>query len=142
MAVCYNALLAQMNTLRFFLLLFSLFLFAFVFRLQGDKQANSADVLSEKTKQATTYQTNMRGVFVQYVYPGSAIVAQQGNRVTLGTSDSTQDVLKWYRTRIPHLDTSRVKSGSSNNQTILPSLTQNGNKITVEIFKQKTIRYF
>lgn len=123
-----------MNTIRFFVLLFSLFLFAFIFRLQKTGENRSPEVLSEKVIQQTGYSAPKE--LHSFIYPNVTSTTLSKNKILLTTPDNIDDVLSWYYSALfakPY----GLNLYSEKDQTKILSANINGRHIVVTIKKIK-----
>ncbi len=99
-----------MNTVRFFLLLLSLFFFAFLFRASPTSRIPQRDVLSENI-------SSMQGAtFLSY--PGSVQLSKTNTYIHYETSDAVDVVTNWYRKNF-HLSLRSDTSGSNPEKVVL-----------------------
>ena len=123
-----------MNTIRFFLLLFSIFFFAFIFRLQNIGENPPSGVLSEKVIQQADYSVPKE--LNTFIYPNAKLISSYEERVLLLTTDSIDEVLSWYYPIIfdkPYV----LNIYDKNNQENVLSADKNGVHIIVSIKKTK-----
>lgn len=105
----YNAVVF-MNTVRFFLLLLSLFFFAFLFRASPSPRLQEHEVLSENT-------SVISGASLLF-YPGSVILLRTDTHALYETTDAVGIVTKWYRKNF-QLSVRSDVTGSSAGKVVL-----------------------
>lgn len=98
-----------MNTLRFFLLLISIFFFAYLFQIDAAKRTSLIeDVLSEKVSQDAVSMTSsseekggtVTDLLSRYRYPGSIFVSRKKSLEELSSTDDVHKILKWYKSQL------------------------------------------
>lgn len=96
-------LFATMNTLRFFLLLVSIFFFAFLFQTNTflkkdqDKEVLSGNTVS--TAMVTPFSDSdgqAKTAFIKYFYPGSKIFLRQNEKMILASREDISKIIVWY----------------------------------------------
>ncbi|MDP3941151.1 MAG: hypothetical protein Q8Q49_02475 [bacterium] len=122
-----------MNTIRFFLLLFSLIVFSVVFRLQTVRDHVKTGVLSGKiAEKRTASPLNLH----QFFYPNAARIVAEENRAELTTTDTLGDVLSWYYPILFGKKRRTGSDGNGENETVALSVSKNGQKIVVTVTKK------
>lgn len=138
-----------MNTIRFFLLLVSVFFFAFLFQTNAfHTSGKSGDVLSGKSTSRTIISSTPfskeerihQELFLKLRYPGSSLQKQEDTRETLVSGDSTANVIMWYADRLNAVvpDENII---NTKNQKVLITGWEKKNEITVQIKKENDKRF-
>lgn len=128
-----------MNTLRFFLLLVSIFFFAFLFQtnaIHGIRQRE--EVLSGRTTSRIIVSTtpaydSTQKIFSQYRYPNSELQFKKRASETLTSGDGLEKIVRWYVVRLHTAYPQDEKFESKKDKTFFLTGTDKKNKITVQI---------
>ncbi|MBI2443526.1 MAG: hypothetical protein HYV40_06525 [Candidatus Levybacteria bacterium] len=123
-----------MNTLRFFLLLCSLFLFAIVLQPQPEK--STRDVLSDTASEKNAV---LESVVATLYYPEGSVVSEKTTTLVLRSNDNPDDIVRWYEKKLgirSAPSSPPAHSFEKKEQTFLLSGTINEKTFMVKIHKK------
>lgn len=131
-----------MNTIRFFLLLVSIFFFAFLFQINAFRQSKSREeVLSGNASSPMTARITpssipkevLQTILLQYRYPNSDLLIQEEAMETLVSGDGLEQIVTWYAIRLHTTYSCGDKFEGKKDKIFFLTGTEKKNKITVKI---------
>lgn len=131
-----------MNTLRFLLLLISIFFFAYLFQTKAIQRIGKREeVLSDNVSLSTTVTSTPspmpkkepQNIFLQYHYPNSKLQFQGESSETIVSGDGLGKIVAWYARRLHAAYPQDGKFVGKKDKALVFMGTDKINKITVQI---------
>lgn len=126
-----------MNTIRFFLLLVSIFFFAFLFQTNAKHRIGQrGEVLSQDSSKVNesffTNDDSIYAIFSYYHYPGSTLLSSSDSETVYESHDAAVSIVAWYRELF--IQNKRYSNFSnSRNQTVITTTGPDGKEITLTV---------